>query len=93
MTDNYGSDFTTIVDEDGTEYELEILTRVEYNGYEYMAVVPADGDQHDLNKLDVAILKTVEEDGEPILCAVMDEQELESVEEIIMQQLFEDSEE
>ena len=32
MSDLYGSDFMTIVDEDGTEYELEVLTTVEYNG-------------------------------------------------------------
>ena len=32
MADNYGSDFMTIVDEDGEEYELEVLTSVEYNG-------------------------------------------------------------
>ena len=30
MEDQYGSDFMTIVDEDGTEYELEILTTMEY---------------------------------------------------------------
>ena len=32
MADEYGSDFITIVDEDGTEYELEVLSTVEYNG-------------------------------------------------------------
>ena len=31
MEDIYGSDFITIVDEDGTEYELEVLTTVEFN--------------------------------------------------------------
>ena len=39
--DQYGSDFITIVDEDGTEYELEVLTTLEYNGDSYMAVIPA----------------------------------------------------
>ena len=46
MSDHYGSDFITIVDEDGTEFELEVLTTVEYNGAEYLAVVPAvDADE------------------------------------------------
>ena len=40
MIDHYGSDFITIVDEDGEEYELEVLTSVEYNGQTYMAVIP-----------------------------------------------------
>ena len=29
MADEYGSDFITITDEDGTEYELEVLSTVE----------------------------------------------------------------
>ena len=28
MADEYGSDFITIVDEDGTEFELEVLTSI-----------------------------------------------------------------
>ena len=60
MADEYGSDFITIVDEDGTEYELEVLTTVEYNGESYMAVIPADG-ENQLN-LEVSILKSSEED-------------------------------
>ena len=32
MEDRYGSDFITIVDEDGKEYELEVLSTLEYNG-------------------------------------------------------------
>ena len=29
MAEDYGSDFITIADEDGKEYELEVLTTVE----------------------------------------------------------------
>ena len=92
MADNYGSDFITISDEDGTEYELEILTTVEFNGSSYHAVIPADDHNGELSQLDVCILKVVEEDGEEILCAVEDEEELEAVNDIIMDQLFEDAE-
>ena len=34
MEDQYGSDFISIVDDDGTEYELEVLTTIEYNGWQ-----------------------------------------------------------
>ena len=44
MDNNYGSDFMTIVDEDGTEYELEVLSTLEYNGCTYLAVIPATGE-------------------------------------------------
>jgi len=87
--DQYGSDFITIVDEDGTEYELEVLSTLEYNGDTYMAVVPAQESQEDL-ELEVSILKSVEEDGEPILCAIDDEQELEAVYSLIMDSLYEE---
>ena len=92
MQDQYGSDFMTIVDDDGTEYELEVLTTVEYNGFSYLAVIPADGTHPELNELEVSILKSVEEDGEPILCAIEDENELEAVNNIIMDALYADEE-
>ena len=63
MENQYGSDFITIVDEDGTEYELE-----------------------------VSILKSVEEDGESILCAIEDEEELQAVYDLIMDELYEEEE-
>ena len=62
--DRYGSDFITISDEDGTEFELE-----------------------------VSILKSVEEDGEPILCAIENEEELQSVYELIMDELYAEEDE
>ena len=90
MSDQFGSDFITIVDEDGTEYELEVLTTMEYNGCTYLAVVPADDSEGAEIKYEVSILKSVEEDGESILCAIEDDQELETVERLIMDQLYED---
>lgn len=91
MSDEYGSDFITIVDEDGTEYELEVLTTIEYNGSSYMAVIPAGGDESE-NDLEVSILKAVDEDGESILCAIEDEAELQAVYDLIMDSLYEEEE-
>ena len=92
MADNYGSDFITIVDEDGEEFELEVLMSLEYNGSVYQAVIPAvdAGEEVDL---EVSILKNVEEDGEVILCAIEDEQELQTVYDLIMDALYEEEDE
>lgn len=91
MADHFGSDFMTIVDEDGTEFELEVLSSLEYNGCMYLAVIPAGSE--DDSELEVSILKSVEEeDGEPILCAIEDEAELETVYQLIMDTLYEDPE-
>ena len=92
MSDMYGSDFITIVDDDGTEYELEVLSTIVYNGLSYMAVIPAGSDGED-SQLEVSILKSVEEDGEPILCPPEDEEELETVYSLIMDQLYAEEEE
>ena len=92
MEDQYGSDFMTIVDEDGTEFELEVLSSLDYNGFTYLAVIPAGSEEEE--DLEVSILKSVEEDGEPILCAIEDEDELKAVYDLIMDELYaEDDEE
>lgn len=87
MSDVYGSDYMTIVDEDGTEFELEILSTLEYNGFTYLAVTLAGSEDEDV---EVSILKSVEEDGESILSAIEDEEELDAVYELIMEELYED---
>ena len=92
MEDQFGSDFITIVDEDGQEYELEVLSTLEYDGNTYMAVIPA-GEHADEFQMEVSILKSVEEDGEPILTAIEDEEELQAVYDLIMDSLYEEDEE
>ena len=91
MEDQYGSDFMTIVDEDGTEFELEVLSQLDYNGFTYLAVIPAGADEDE--DLEVSILKSVDEDGEAILCAIEDEEELQAVYDLIMDELYAEEEE
>lgn len=88
MANEYGSDFMTIVDEDGTEFELEVLSSIEYNGFTYLAVIPAGLEQDERESLQISILKSVEEDGEPILCAIEDDAELEAVDALFMEALY-----
>lgn len=92
MSEEFGSDYITIVDEDGTEYELEILATLEYNGCTYLAAISAGEDNEEAD-LEVAILKSAEEDGEEILCAIEDEEELEAVHSLMMDQLYEEEDE
>ena len=91
MEDQYGSDFMTIVDEDGTEFELEVLSTLEYNGCTYLAVVPA-AERAETLELEVSILKSTEENGEPILSVIEDETELEAVHDLLMDSLYEEDE-
>ena len=91
MSEQFGSDIITITDEDGVEYVLEVLAVLEIDGTDYYALVPAEaGDDEDL---EVSILKAVDEDGEEILCAIEDEDELERVYDIMMDELYKEEEE
>ena len=90
--DQYGSDFITIVDDDGNEYELEVLSELEYDGSTYLAVIPA-GDSAKNLQLEVSILKSVEEDGESILSTIENEEELQAVYDLIMDSLYEEDDE
>lgn len=88
MDTEFGPDVITITDEDGVEYELEILSTVEYNGALYYALSPVDAAEDE--ELEVSILKAVNEDGEEILCAVEDEDELEAVYGVLIDQLYDE---
>ena len=90
--DQYGSDFISITADDGTEFELEVLSTTEYNGCTYLAVIPTEENQ-DVLRTEVSILKSVEEDGEPVLYAVEDPDELETVYGLVMDSLYEEEDE
>ena len=90
MSELYGDDIITITDEDGKEYVLEVLAVLELDDTDYYALVPADAD--DDEDLEVSILKAVEEDGEEILCAIEDEDELERVYNVMMEELYKEDE-
>ena len=93
MADGFGSDYMTIIDEDGTEYEIEVLSTLEYNGSTYMAVTSAVFEEDDDGSdPEISILKSVDEDGEPVLCAIEDDAELETVYQMIMDTLYESEE-
>ena len=91
MENQFGSDFITITDDDGNEFELEVLSTLEYNGASYLAVIPAAESQEEL-QLEVTILKSLEEDGESILCVIEDEAELQAVYDLLMDSLYEEDE-
>ena len=91
MSEEFGDDIITITDEDGEEYVLEVLAVMELDGTEYYALVPADASEDE--ELEVSILKSVEEDGEEILCAIEDDDELERVYSAMMDLLYENEDE
>ena len=88
---DFSDNYITITDEDGVEYELEILSTIEYNGALYYALVAAEDSEAE-EDLEVSILKAIEEDGEELLVAVEDEEELETVYGLFVDQIYEEDE-
>ena len=84
MSQEFGDDFISITDEDGKEYELEVLAELEHDGSRYLALVPAGSGDDEAEDLEVSILKSVEENGEEFLEAIEDDAELEAVYSALM---------
>jgi len=91
MSEEYGSDFITVTDEDGNDFELEHLGTLERGDETYMAFVPADMDEED-EDFGIIILRVEEQDGEQLLSDIDDEDELNGVYEQFMEELFDDEE-
>lgn len=93
MSDEYGSDFISVTDDDGNSFELEHLDTLELDGETYMAFLPADMDE-DNEDYGIILLKTVEmENGDEELATIDDAEELERVHNKFMEVWFADEEE
>lgn len=103
MSEAFGPDFITVTDEDGNEFELELVDSLEYNDITYHAlfpVVPEDeetGEPVDVDADDeeygLVIMKVIEVDGEEILSTLDTDEELEKIYDLFMERIFADEEE
>ena len=91
MSEEFGSDFITITDEEGNNFELELLDTMDFEGETYSAFLPANMDEDDPD-YGIIILKIIEENGEELFGSVDDEDELQRVYEHFMEILFADEE-
>lgn len=102
MEENFGPDFITVTDEDGTEFELELVDTLEHKGITYYAMFPAveedeaTGEPKDVDADDeeygLVIMKAIEENGEELLSTLDSDEELDEVYELFMERFFEDEE-
>jgi hypothetical protein len=89
MSDEYGSDYISISDEEGNSYELEHLDTILVDGTYYLAFVPADMDENDEHYGMIIMKREDDQDGESYLSVPPDD-ELENVYERFMERLFPD---
>ena len=92
MSKEFGNDFITIVDDDGAEFELELLDTMDYNGGSFTAFLPTDIPEDD-PEYGVIILRIVpDEDGMDVFESIDDDDELQDVYEHFSVLLFDDDE-
>ena len=100
MEENFGPDFITVTDEEGNDFELELVDTLEHKGITYYAMFPAveedeatggpkdvDADDEDYG---LVLLKAIEENGEELLSTLDSDEELEVVYELFMERFFQD---
>lgn len=81
MSKDFGGDLITIVDEEGNQYELELLDVLDLDGKSYSVFVPANIDEMDVNDPDYGLifLRNREENGEEFFDSIDDEEEEQRV--------------
>ena len=93
MSEEFGSDFITIIDDDGAEFELELLDTMDYKGQTFVAFLPANMDEEDPD-YGIIILRSVEdENGDELFESIDDEDQLDDVYQHFMKILFDDEDE
>lgn len=97
MSEDFGPNFVTIISEEtGEEIELEFVDALEYNGVIYRAffpVVDEESESEDEEEYGLIILKAEMVDGEEMLVQIEDEDEINTVYDQFMEQIFENEEE
>ena len=93
MSDDFGSDFITIVDDDGQEFELEVIESMDYNGKTYMSFLPADMKEDDPDYGFILLRVVEDENGDELFESIDDEEELQDVYERFMVLLYDDEDE
>ena len=94
MSEDFGPTFITVTDEDGQEIVLEFIDALEHNGQMYQAFFPAETeDDEDNPDNGLVILKVIHEDGEDLFSTLDSDEEIDTVYELFMEQLFDDEEE
>lgn len=79
MSKEFGNDFMTIIDDDGNEFNLELLDTIDYNGETFSAFLPADMDEDDPDYGLILLSATEDENGDELFESIDDEEKLEEV--------------
>lgn len=89
MTEEYGPDLVTVLDEEGNEHQFEWLDAIETDEARYVALAPIFDEPEDAveDSGELIILRVETEDGEDLLVPIEDEEEFDEIAEIFEERL------
>ncbi len=93
MSEEFGSDFITITDDDGTEFELEVLDTMDYKDQSFVAFLPANMDENDPDYGIIILRSIIDENGDELFESIDDDDELQDVYEHFSAILFDGEDE
>lgn len=79
MSEEYGNDFVTIIDDEGNEFELELLDTIDFNGESYAAFLPTDMDENDPDYGLIILSIVTDANGEEVFESIDDDDKLQEV--------------
>ena len=84
MSEEDGNDFVAIVDDEGKEFELELLDTIDYNGESFAAFLPTDMDEDDPDYGLIILSVVNDENGDELFESIDDDDKLQQVYEMFM---------
>ena len=87
MSEEYGNDFVTLIDEDGNEVTFEVIDALDHKGVHYLAVVEYTENEEDAEDAQLVILSVGEDDEGEYLDVVEDDETLLEVSKLFEQRL------
>ena len=87
--EEYNPDLVTLSDDDGKEYNFEVLDAIETDTGRYLALLPIYDDPQKMldDSGELVIVKVTEEDGEEFFCEIEDDDEYETVADAFVDRL------
>lgn len=87
--DDYNPDLITLIDDEGKEYNFEVLDAIETDTARYLALLPQYSDPKDMldDSGELVIVKVEEENGEEYFCEIEDDDEYETVADAFVDRL------
>ena len=89
MSDEYGADLVSVVDDEGNRHEFELVDAIETDDGRYVALLPVYDQPEESVQDDgeLVILEVVEEDGEELLVTIDDDDIFNEIAEIFEDRL------